>query len=194
MKKKLAQTVEALKQEYPEARVEAWCEDEHRVGLKPVNRIIWVQKGEQPVASVNWQFKWLWLVGFVHPHSGDTYWWLVPFLNTEIFSRLLEDFAQHFGIGRQKRVVLALDQASFHTSEQLRIPEGIHLIEMPPKSPELQPAERLWPLTHEPLANRTFANLDELEAVLLERCRVLLKQPELIRGFTHYHWWPTDRN
>ncbi len=30
--------------------------------------------------------------------------------------------------------------------------DGIHLIWMPPKSPELQPAERLWPL----IANRTF--------------------------------------
>lgn len=120
--------------------------------------------------------------------------WIVPFLNTEVFSRLLEDFALHFGISRSKRVVLAIDQASFHTSKQLRIPEGIHLIKMPPKSPELQPAERLWPLTNEPIANRTFVDLDQLETVLSERCRVLLKQPEMIRGFTHYHWWPDDRN
>jgi transposase len=86
----------------------------------------------------------------------------------------------------------AESQASFHTSDYLRVPDGIHLIEMPPKSPELQPAERLWPLTNEPIANRTFANLDELETVLVERCRVLLKQPELVQGFTHYHWWPDD--
>jgi len=69
---------------------------------------------------------------------------IVPLLNTEVFSRLLADFAKHFGIGKHKRIVLALlDQASFHTSEQLRVPEGIHLEFMPPKSPELQPAERL---------------------------------------------------
>jgi hypothetical protein len=82
---------------------------EHRVGLKPVNRIIWVQKGEQPIANVNWKFEWLWLVGFVHPNSGNTYWWIVPFLNTEVFSRLLENFALHFEVGRHKRIVLAID-------------------------------------------------------------------------------------
>ena len=47
MEKKISQTVEEVKREHPEARVEAWAEDEHRIGLKPINRIIWVQKGEK---------------------------------------------------------------------------------------------------------------------------------------------------
>ena len=38
----------------------------------------------------------------------------------------------------------------------------------PPHSPELQPAERLWPLVDEPIANRAFADLDALETVLVE--------------------------
>lgn len=153
MEKKISQTVEEVKREHPEARVEAWAEDEHRLGLKPINRIIWVQKGENPIADVNWKFEWLWLVGFVHPQSGETYWWIVPKLNLEVFGGILADFAEHFRLGGQRRVILALDQASFHTSEQLQVPEGIHLLWMPPKSPELQPAERLWPLADEPLAN-----------------------------------------
>lgn len=101
--------------------------------------MVWVEKGQQPIAYVNWRFQWLWLVGFVHPSSGETYYWLVPRLNTNIFSLLLEDFARHFEIGKKRRVILALDRASFHTSQQLKIPEGIHLVWMPPKSPELQP-------------------------------------------------------
>jgi hypothetical protein len=40
---------------------------------------------------------------------------------------------------------------------------------MPSRSPELQPAERLWPLTNEPIANETFKNLDELEELLFHR-------------------------
>jgi hypothetical protein len=47
---------------------------------------------------------------------------------------------------------------------------------MPSHSPELQPAERLWPLVNEPIANRSFQNLDELEFALFQRCQVLLKQ------------------
>jgi transposase len=152
--------------------------------------MVWVPRGEQPVAQVNWQFKWLWLAGFVHPQSGETYWWIVPRLNTWVFSRLLAEFAEHFGINQSKRVVLAVDQATFHTTQRLRVPEGIHLVFLPSHSPELQPAERLWPLTNEPIANRTFKNLDELEEVAVHRCQRLLKQRELIRGLTCYHWWP----
>ena len=57
-------------------------------------------------------------------------------------------------------------------------------------SPELQPAERLWPLTNEPIANRCFESLDELEVVLFERCRRLLQQQDLIRGLTFFHCCP----
>ena len=46
--------------------------DEHRVGLKPVIRRIWVDEWTVPIANVNWRFEWLWLYGFVHPESGHT--------------------------------------------------------------------------------------------------------------------------
>ena len=200
MEKKLAQTTAAIRKQYPDVIVETWAEDEHRIGLQPVNRIVWVEKGQQPIAKVNWRFQWLWLAGFVHPGSGETYWWIIPKLNTQVFGLLLQDFAQHFQLGKKKRVVLALDRASFHTSPKLKVPEGIHLIWMPPKSPELyakryplgQPAERLWPLTNEAIANQTFKNIDELEEITIQRCRTLLQQPELIQGLTNYYWWPQE--
>jgi transposase len=179
-----------VQQDHPEAAVEVWAKDEHRIGLHPVNRMVWVPRGEVPVAKVNWRFKWSWLVGFVHPQSGQTYWWTVPRLNSKVFSLLLEDFAEYFGLGQNKRVILTIDQAAFHTSGQVRVPEGIHILEMPPKSPELQPAERLWPLANEAIANRTFESLEQLEEVVAYRCRELVKQTDLIRDLTYYHWWP----
>ncbi len=72
------------------------------------------------------------------------------------------------------------------------MPEGIHLVFQPSYSPELQPAEHLWPLTNEPLANKRFADLATLEAVHAERCLVLQQQPDVIRQHTLFHWWPTD--
>ena len=69
------------------------------------------------------------------------------------------------------------------------IPKEIHLLPLPPHSPELQPAERLWTLTAQPLANRTFSNLDELEEVLFLRCKRLSEQREVIQGLTNFPWW-----
>lgn len=68
------------------------------------------------------------------------------------------------------------------------MPAGIHLHCLPSHSPQLQPAERLWTLTNEPLANRSFSFLAQLEEVLFKRCQRLLTLKELIRGLTHFYW------
>ncbi len=155
-----------------------------------MNRQIWVEEGSQHEAIVNWKREWLWLYAFVQPQTGETYWWILPYVNTKLFSRVLKDFAQHFGVGKNKRIILPLDQAGWHLSDQLEVPEGIHLVPLPPYSPELQPAERLWPLVNEPLANQAFETIAEVEELVYQRCRRLLKQQQLIQGLTFYHWWP----
>lgn len=189
-KKKLTTVVEQVHNEHPDADVEVWCEDEHRIGLQPVSRRIWVAAAEQPSAIGNWKRECLWLYAFVQPQTGESYWWILPYVNTNLFSRVLKDFAVHFGVGKHKRIILPLDQAGWHMSKQLEVPEGIHLVPLPPYSPELQPAERLWPLVNEPLANLAFETITEVEELVEQRCLRLLKQQQLIRGLTFYHWWP----
>src|SRR3712207_7501803 len=51
-----------------------------------------------------------------------------------------------------------------HGPEGLAVPDGISLVFLPPYSPELQPAEHLWPPVDEPIVNRHFATLADLEA------------------------------
>jgi len=190
MEKKLNLEQARLQAEYPCAEIEVWGMDEHRLGLKPIQGRVRAGRAEQPIAAVKWRFQWLWLYGFVHPESGETYWWILPRVNINLFNRALADFAQHFGVGKNKRIILVLDRAGWHRSHRVEVPEGIHLFFLPPYSPELQPAERLWPLANEPIANRSFKSLDELEVVLFDRTQHLLPQPNLIRGLTFFHWWP----
>ena len=83
-----------------------------------------------------------------------------------------------------------LDQAGWHTAKKLKVPEGIHLEFLPSHSPELQPAERLWPLSNEGVANRHFEQMEDLEDALVERCVALCEQPEIISSYLRYHWWP----
>lgn len=66
----------------------------------------------------------------------------------------LHEFAREVAAGEGKRILLVLDQAGWHTSGEVEIPEGIEFEFLPSGSPELQPAERLWPLTNEAIANR----------------------------------------
>lgn len=166
--------------------------DEHRVGLKPIVRRVWHRRGQQPQAPCRPRYQWLYLFAFVHPRTGQTYWLLLPTVSTVLFSQALAAFAAALGLGPHRHVVLVLDQAGWHISHDLVVPEGLTLVLLPPYSPELQPAERVWALSDEPLANRAFASLDELEAVLVERCRWLQLHPAVVQGRTHFHWWPMD--
>ena len=91
---------------------------------------------------------------------------------------------------KDKHFVLIIDGAGWHKSEEVEIPQGLHFIFLPPYSPELQPAEKLWPLTNEGIANRHFKNLDELEQAQSERCLAVQQQTDLIRRTTFFKWWP----
>jgi hypothetical protein len=83
--------------------------DEHRLGLKPIIRRVWVGYGEQPIANVNWRYQWLWLYGFVHPSTGETYFWILPKVNIDLFNLVLEDFAREFKVGKDKHIILTKD-------------------------------------------------------------------------------------
>ena len=184
-----------LEAKHPEAEVEVWATDEHRVGLKPIVRKTWSPIGERPVAQSNHQYEWTYVYGFICPATGASEWCLAPRVNVKWFSQVLADFACAVGAGVQKRILLVLDGAGWHRSSKLEIPEGIALEFLPAYSPELQPAERLWSVLDEPIVNRCFETIEAIEEVLAERCRVLSStMVECLRKLTHFHWWPTHRS
>ena len=184
--------VARLKEAYPTAKVELWCEDEHRLGLKPIVRKVWSPIAQRPPVEVHQRYEWSYLYAFARPTSGEVHWLVLPTVSAEVFSLALGNFAKEVGAGRKKRILLVLDQAGWHTAKKkLKVPEGIHLEFLPSHSPELQPSERLWPLSNEGIANRHFEEIEQqLEEALVERCVALCEQPELIRSYLRYHWWP----
>lgn len=64
------------------------------------------------------------------------------------------------------------------------LPEGLHLAFLPSYSPEMQPAERLWPIVNEAVANRVFETLEDLLDQVERRCVQLLNQRDFISGLT----------
>jgi transposase len=126
----------------------------------------------------------------VQPTQGTTHGVLLPTVNTEASTAALTDCARDQGVGSTKAIVLALDGAGWQSGTAVQVPAGLPLVPLPPYSPELQPAERLWPLINEPLANRAFDTHDTLDTVLGERCVQLTEHPAVVRGYTDFHWWP----
>jgi hypothetical protein len=178
------------REERPDRKVEVWAFDEHRLGLKPVLRRQWAPKGQRPIAVGRHRYEWLYLYGFAHPSTGEVVWFICTGVDAALLGAVLAAFADAVGAGEDKLVVLVLDNAGWHVSGELVVPPGIELAFLPPYTPELQPAERLWPLTNEAVANKHFASLKDLDTALSERCRTLAATPEVIKAATHFGWWP----
>ena len=164
--------------------------DEHRLGLKPILGKVWAPRGKRPIVRVQHRYKWLYLSAFACPESATSQYWLVPEVNVPAFQLVLEAFARSVGAGPDKRVLLVLDGAGWHTPGTLSVPEGIELVFLPPYSPELQPAERLWVLTDVNLKNKHFASLGDLQATLATTCKSLEACPDQVRAHTRFRWWP----
>src|SRR4051794_35900698 len=180
--------MEELAREDPDRSVQVF--DEHRAGLKPVIRRVWARRGQRPLALGHHRFQWLYVFGFVRPATGAVVWFLADAVNTAMFSGILAAFAREVGAGPDNLVVLVLDGAGWHVAKDLVVPEGICLEFLPPYSPELQPAEHLWPLINEPLANRYFTTLADLDQALGERCCDLADDDDRIKSPPNFFWWP----
>jgi transposase len=74
----------------------------------------------------------------------------------------LDKFAET--IGPDEHVLLVLDQAGWHEAKTLRIPANITLEPLPPRSPELNPVERVWLFLKEKFLSHRL--LDDYEAIV----------------------------
>jgi hypothetical protein len=170
IQKKLTVAVEEETAKHPDKVIEVFASDEHRIGLKPIVRRIWAPVGDRPRASGDHRFEWLYVTAFVQPSSGEVFWYIANGVSKPFFEKLLATFAQEAGASRERIIILVLDNAGWHTRPGLHVPDGIRLVYLPPHSPELQPAECLWPVLDEPLANKHIATLQDLDRIIADRC------------------------
>jgi hypothetical protein len=113
-------------------------------------------------------------------------------VSSAAMSAILAEFATTAGVGPTRHAVVVLDGAGWHKAKDLVVPEGVHLVFLPPYSPELQPAERIWPIVNEVVANRCHRTIEELTDIISERCLYIDSQQEFMSGLTRFGWWPDE--
>ena len=74
--------------------MELWCEDEARLGLKPVARRVWALKGNRPTSCGRQRFESLYVYGFARPATGRNLCLFLPKANAELMGEALAEFAR----------------------------------------------------------------------------------------------------
>ena len=88
------------------------------------------------------KYEWLYVIGAVCPQTGQSVGLLSPTINTNMMNAFFEQFVAE--VSSDIHVVMVWDQAGFHTSKKLKVPENVTIVLLPPYSPELNPVENLW--------------------------------------------------
>jgi hypothetical protein len=85
--------------------------------------------------------------------------------------------------------VLLLDQAGWHLSAKLDIPDNITLMPLPPKSPELNPVENIWQFIRDNwLSSRVFQSYDDIVDHCCFAWNRLVDQPWTIMSIGLRNW------
>jgi hypothetical protein len=184
----LRERLRRLRRANPGKRVEVWAQDEARLGLKPVSRRVWAVRGSRPRSCGRTRYSWLYVYGFARPGTGATFAALLPRVNAGLMGQALAAFAAHADPGGEKVLVVLVDNAGWHVARRLAVPANVVLHFLPPCTPELQPAEPLWPLVREALANRTIGRVEYLRKIVRRRLGHLAANPHEVRAHVGFRW------
>lgn len=110
-------------------------------------------------------FKSTYLYGAFSPINGDKLVLEFPYCNSDCFQIFLNILSKQ---DENEFKIIVLDNGAFHKAKILNIPENIVLIFLPPYSPELNPAEKIWHRFKRIFTNQTYKTLDEVSNFFTE--------------------------
>jgi transposase len=159
-------------------------QDEGRFGRINDHRPCWAPKGMRPRAPRQIVRAFVYVYAAVCMALGKITSLILPYANTEMMNLFLHEVAEDF---KDFFVIMLVDQAGWHKSKGLIIPQNIKMIPQPPHSPELNPVEHLWEdLRENAMPNAAFKSLDQVEQALCQRLVDLGNNPERLRSMTNF--------
>lgn len=130
-------------------------------------------RGIRPIASYQHKFDTTYLYGSYSPLDGDSFVWEINGVSTNVFEAYLEAMSKH----RPKEIkIIVIDNAGFHSTKNIEIPKNIHLIRIPPYSPELNPCEQIWAWIKSGYKNMVFEDMGSLRNWLYETVNKMSKK------------------
>jgi len=150
-----------VKEQHHKQEVEVWFQDEARIGQQGTLTRLRATRGSQPTAVRQTEYEWVHLFASINAQTGESAALVSPAVNTAYMNAHLDHISRQ--VGRDRHATLVLDCAGWHMAKALKVPANITLFHLPPYSPELNAAERVWAyLRQHYLSNRIFRDYDEL--------------------------------
>jgi transposase len=160
-------------------------EDEAGIGLMRRSGRTWGRVGSTPVVQVVMQRGGYNVLSIVTPKGEMNYSVMEESVNSERYIEFLDDLIH----GRERPLILIVDQAPFQGSQKLRAWVRAHrtrlrIFFLPKCSPELNPDEQVWnEVKNNKLGKQPIKNKRDLKQRLYSALRSLQRQSDRIRSF-----------
>jgi len=129
----------------------------------------------------------LYVLAAVCPVTGQSVGLLSPYINADVINIYLKQFSRE--LPEDVHAVILWDQAGFHKSKELHVPDNITILELPPYSPELNPVENLWQyLRGHYWSNRSYRDYDDLRKAACDAWQAVCISPEMIKSICRVNY------
>ena len=167
--------------------IELWWQDEARIGQKNKLTRRWARRGTRPRAPRDQRTEWAYIFGAICPAKGKGAGLVMPWCDTDAMAAHLIEISAAVDPGAH--AVLIVDQAGWHLTPKLAIPDNITVLALPPRSPELNPVENVWQFMRDNwLSNRIFKSYEDIVALCCQAWNNLIDQPWKIMSLGMRKW------
>jgi hypothetical protein len=158
-----------------------------RVGQKTHRTRLWARTGTRPRQVADLRTGCAYLYGAICPERGTGAAMVMQRADTQGMQLHLDEISANVAPGAH--AILILDQAGWHTTGKLNVPGNITLLPLPPRSPELNPAENIWEyLRQRWLSNRIFPTYDHILDAVCDAWNRLIADPARITSIGTRSW------
>ena len=117
-------------------------QDEARIGQKGRVCRRWFTRGKRPPGLIDQRYTFAYIYGCVDAEADNAFALVLPEVNTHNMQVFVDEFAKT--IKPDEHVALFIDGAGWHSASDLKFPDNITPMRLPPYAPEVNPIERVW--------------------------------------------------
>lgn len=167
-----------------EAKIRIMFEDEAGFGRISDPSDCWAPSGVRPIVCCHHIREYEYAYGAVDPIDGEKFFLVLPNSNTECMNIFLRELSAAYP---KDYILLPLDNAAWHKSKALEIPDNIRLFYLPPRTPEMNPIEQIWKeIRKRGFKNQIFQTLHNVVLILCDTCNSLTN--ECVKSITGRNW------
>ena len=187
MEKKLPEEINKARQGFDRpAPLRLMFQDEARFGRIAQTRYCWCPTPWRPLTQARVTQEYTYAYAAVSPVDGVLDTLILPSVNAACMQVFLDEIATRYSA---ENVLMVVDGAGWHRSQEIRLPRNLRLLFLPPYAPELNPVEHLWDdLREKSFHNRVFDSIESLEDHLEQALADFEKTPKRTQGITAWPW------